>query len=192
MPRVPTAAATSGLLFGDKDAALGRPGRSGFHGDGVGGANLVKVMNVRGKDGPVHQGCEDFREKQVGHRAELVAGGGAPFYRDSERTELLDEAPDFGARDAEVAGEFGPAHDHSGVVHQQSNNPGQAGVGEMGGRGGRLARASWSLRSDEGIMREEGGKNNPAGPACEISSRFSSASRRFSVHCRGKENCDAR
>jgi hypothetical protein len=86
----------------------------------------------------------------------LVAGGGAAFNLNSERTELLDEAPHFRAAGVEFAGDFGATDDDSGVVHQETNDAAETGVGELHGRGS-LARTSWSLRNDAGIMREAEG-----------------------------------
>ena len=111
-------------------------------------------MQMRREDRALHERRENFRKQQIGHGAELVAGGGVAFDFHAQRTQLLDEAPDLGARNVKVAGEFSSAHNHRGVIHQQADDPAKAGVAEMSGRERLFARTDWGFGGDGEIMRE--------------------------------------
>ncbi len=158
MPGVGAAAAAGELFFGKKDAARGRSARRGLHGSVVGGTDTVKVMKVGRKHRAPHQRLKELREEQIGHRPQLVSGGGMTGDIYPETAQLLDQAPNFRAVRAQLFADLGTAYDDGCVFGEQANNAAQADVRRRVDAGRSVApgvAAANCLRpGDARIMRE--------------------------------------
>src|SRR5258708_4363128 len=96
MPRVSATAASPSLLFSQEDAALGSALGRCRHGSRIGRANLVEVMEMRVENGAAKEWAENFRQQQIRHRAQLIAGCRMPSHIHTQSAELLDEPPHLG------------------------------------------------------------------------------------------------
>src|SRR5580700_7720481 len=91
---------------------------------------------------------------------------------DSKGSQLLDQSPDFGARDAKFTGNLGTA-DHNGcVIHEQADNAAKACVSLLRRcRNLGLPRAGWRGLRDVGIITSE--RNKETTLTCNHVSRCS-------------------
>ncbi len=148
LPRVGSAAAARGLLFGQKDAAFWSAFRSGGHGCSVGRSDFVEMVEVLVEDRAAQQRPQNLRQEQVRDRAQLISGGGMAGDIHAQAAQLLNQAPDFGAVGRNFLGDLRAADHDGGVLHQQAHDAAQAQVGGLRlVRGGRFdpRRASLEL-----------------------------------------------
>jgi hypothetical protein len=146
MPGVRAATASGELLFGETNAAFWRAVGCGLHGLGVGRTDFVVVMNVLRKDRPFDERGDHLRQKQIRHGTQLIAGCGVSGNINAKAAELLNEAPDFRAAGADLAGDFSTADNHGGVIHEKLHDAAQV---DIGGRVRELQIASF-LRCADG------------------------------------------
>lgn len=71
-----SAAASSELFLGEKDATLGRAVGPGLQGFGVGRADFVVVVNVLREHRSFYQRCNHLREKKVRHGPQAISSRG--------------------------------------------------------------------------------------------------------------------
>src|SRR4029077_9357999 len=89
--------------------------------------------------------------------AKLVAGCGMSLDFHAERTQLLDEPPDFRAAGSDLVANLGAADHDRGVVHQYANDAAETDIGPLRRYGGAcLAGASWGRFGDAGIITSRG------------------------------------
>ena len=126
------------------------------------------------EDGSAQQRPQNFRQEQIRDGSQLVSGCGMARNVDSQRAQLLDQAPNFRAAGRNLFRNLGAAHHHHRVLHQQAHDVPQANVGGLRfvGSSRSLARrdsphAICAGLSDEGIMRESRPNNNV--PRCRRS-----------------------
>ena len=152
IPGIRTAATTGNLFFGQEHAALGRALGGRFHGCGVGGSDLVVMMNLL-KDGALDKRREDIRQEKIGNRAQLVSGGRVSCNLDAQRAQLLDETPDLGTAGTDFVSDLRSADHDGGVVHQQANDATEAHVSFLArGSAPWHAGTSWRRFGDAGII----------------------------------------
>ena len=122
----------SGLFFRHENAAFRRARGGALHGFDIGGTDLVIVMiiamNICAENRALQGGRKHVGQQQIRHSLELVAGRRMSGNLNSQRAQLLYQAPHLGAAGTNLVGNLGAAHDHGGVVHQQAHNPPQTQV----------------------------------------------------------------
>ena len=98
---------------------------------------------------PFSAGASMSGSSKIGHCPELVSSRRMPGNLDSERAQLLYQAPHFGAAGANLVGNLGSAHDYGRVLHQQPHNPPQAQIRPLrrklvGSRAARRRALAWN------------------------------------------------
>ena len=141
MTAVRASAASSQLFFGEKNAAFRRAFASGAHRLGVGRADFVIVMDLRGaarslaptlaKDCALQRRRQHLRQEQVWHRAQLIPRRRMASDIHAQSAQLLNQTPYFGSTGSNLFGNLGAAGDNSGMAHQQPNDAAQPNIGRF-------------------------------------------------------------
>jgi len=86
------------------------------------------VMNVFIKDSGTNQRRKDIRQQEIRDSLQPVASGRMARNLHSQATQLLHQPPNLRPARPDFLRDLGAADHHSGMIHQQPDNPAQANV----------------------------------------------------------------
>src|ERR1700680_31327 len=123
------------------------------------------MMQMLVADSGAHQRPENFRQKQVRNRAQLVSRCRVARHVNPQTAQLLNQTPHFGAVGGDFLGDFSSADDDGSVLHQQAHDAAESEIGRLGLVGWRNScprsvLTNCAYLGDAEIMRELQRNNN--------------------------------